>query len=269
MRAEGIPVERLTPEDAAGLFPSLRTDDLAFVLLETEAGALKAARATRALAVAAERRGARIVVGQAERSGEDVVVDGERLSGDRVVWACGPWLPKVFPGTVHLRITRQEAVYFGAPATWSARRVPTWVDYHSAAYGIGDIDGDGFKCAPDFEGDEIDPDAEDRRPSEENVQRARDYIGHRFPALADAPVVQTRVCQYSLTADTRFILAPVPGSDRAWIAGGGSGHGFKHGPTIGAYVADLVEGVAVPDPRFALDERQSDVKLRTAGDPIR
>lgn len=269
MRAEGVPVERLTPEDAAELFPSLATDDLAFVLLETEAGALKANRATRALALQAQRRGARFVTGQAQRDGEDVVVDGERLSADRVVWACGPWLPQVFPGVVDLRITRQEAVYFGASAAWAAGRVPTWVDYDAAAYGIGDIEGDGFKCAPDIEGDEIDPDAEDRRPSEANVQRARDYIARRFPALAGAPVVQTRVCQYSLTADTRFVLAPVPDSDRGWIAGGGSGHGFKHGPSIGAYVADLLEGVEAPDPRFGVGARTSDVKLRTAGDTSR
>jgi sarcosine oxidase len=265
LRAEDIPVERLSPGDAAGLFPSIATDDLAFALLEVEAGAIRADRATRALARRAQRRGARLVVGAAERAGEDVVVDGERLAGDAVVWACGPWLPALFPGVVDVRVTRQEAIYFGAPAAWRADRVPTWVDYDAAAYGIGDIDGDGFKCAPDIEGDEMDPDLEERRPSERNVRRARDYIARRFPALADAPVVQTRVCQYSLTADTRFVLAPLPDAGRTWIAGGGSGHGFKHGPSIGRHAADLVDGTAEPDPAFGLGVRAVGVKLRTAG----
>ncbi|MBW3657180.1 MAG: FAD-dependent oxidoreductase [Actinobacteria bacterium] len=265
LRAAGIPVERLTPEDAARAFPSLATDDLAFVLHEPEAGAIRADRATRALVRQAERRGAEVVVGHAQRAGDGVSVDGARLEADAVVWACGPWLPGLFPGLVHLRITRQEAVYFGAPAAWRASQVPTWVDYDGAAYGTGDIDGHGFKCAPDVEGDELDPDTEDRRPSPFSVERARELIGHRFPALAQAPVVQTRVCQYSLTADTRFVLAPVPEAPGVFVAGGGSGHGFKHGPTIGRVMADLVEGHAAPDPAFGLGPRHAGTKLRTAG----
>ncbi|MBW3619648.1 MAG: FAD-dependent oxidoreductase [Actinobacteria bacterium] len=265
LRDEGIPVEHLTPADAAGAFPSLATDDLAFVLHEPEAGAIRADRATRALVRQAEQRGARVVVGHAQRDGDGVTVDGERLAGDAVVWACGPWLPGLFPGLVDLRITRQEAVYFGASADWRAGRVPTWVDYDGAAYGTGDIDGHGFKCAPDVEGEELDPDTEDRRPSESHVEHAREHIAHRFPALADAPVVQTRVCQYSLTADTRFILAPVPDAAGVFVAGGGSGHGFKHGPTVGRVMADLVEGRAEPDPAFGLGPREVGTKLRTAG----
>lgn len=267
LRAEGIPVERLSPVDAAAAFPSLATDDLAFVLHEPEAGAIRADRATRALVRQAEHRGARVVVGLAQRDGDGdgVTIDGERQHADAVVWACGPWLPGLFPGLVDLRITRQEAVYFGAPADWRAGSVPTWVDYDRAAYGIGDIDGHGFKCAPDVEGDELDPDTADRRPSAFHVGRARDYIARRFPALAGAPVVQTRVCQYSLTADTRFILAPLPDAPHVVLAGGGSGHGFKHGPTVGRHVADLVDGGADPDPAFGLGPRGAGVKLRTAG----
>lgn len=265
LRGESIEVERLTPDDATGLYPSLRTDDLAFVLFEPTAGVLRAARAVRALSDATIDGGAILRPGVARPDGATVVVEDERLDADAVVWACGPWLPTLFPELVTLRVTRQEVAFFGVDHHWRAPGVPAWVDHGGAAYGVGDLDGDGFKCAPDEEGDEVDPDTQDRRPHQDAIDRARDRLAGRFPHLADAPVVQTRVCQYSLTPDTRFIAAPHPEHDGVWIVGGGSGHGFKHGPAMGDHVADLVEGKSEPDPSMGLGDRRGDTKLRTAG----
>lgn len=264
LREEGIAVEHLSGEDATELYPSLRVDDLAFVLLEPDAGVLRAARGVRALAREVVRGGGALLGGQARADGQGAIVGGERLEADAVIWACGPWLPQLFPGLVSLKVTRQEVVFFGADRRWSASEVPAWVDYDGAAYGLGDLDGDGFKCAPDVEGDQVDPDVQDRRPSA-MVDGARERLAWRFPDLADAPIVQTRVCQYSLTPDTRFIAAPHPDHDSVWIVGGGSGHGFKHGPAVGDLVADLVEGQAEPDPAMGLGARDPDAKLRTAG----
>lgn len=101
-------------------------------------------------------------------------------------------------------------------------------------------------------------------PLRSSVATARGLLAGRFPALADAPVAGTATCQYTTTPDTEFVIAPL--DDRsAWIAGGGSGHAFKHGPALGEYIADVVDGTREPDPRFGLGPRPAAGTLRTAG----
>jgi glycine/D-amino acid oxidase-like deaminating enzyme len=266
LAAENVPTERLTPADAASFFPSFDGEGLAFCLLEPEAGVLRARDATRAMVSLARRKGVRFVGGEARaRSGGSVDVEGERLDADVVVWACGPWLAGLFPSHVRLRVTRQEVLHFGAPITWETPPVPAWVDYGAAFYGVGDLDGRGVKVSPDREGPEFDPDRDDRTPSAEAEADARGYLARRFPALADAPLVFSRVCPYALTGDTNFLVARHPEEERVWLLGGGSGHGFKHGPALAEYVAGLLEGDAEPDARFGLGERGPGTSLRTAG----
>lgn len=270
LAAEGIPTERLTPEAAASLFPSFAGDGLAFCLFEPQAGVLRARDATRAIVSLARAKGARFVGGEARPAAAGgVEVEGERLDADAVVWACGPWLAALFPGVARLRVTRQEVLHFGAPIAWETPPVPAWVDYDAAFYGLGDLDGRGVKVSPDREGPEFDPDRDDRAPSDEAAQEARAYLGSRFPALAQAPLVFSRVCPYSLTADTNFLVARHPEREREWLLGGGSGHGFKHGPALGEYVAGLLEGGGEPDARFGVGERSSGRSLRTAGTAAR
>ena len=81
---------------------------------------------------------------------------------------------------------------------------------------------------------------------------ARAYVGYRFPGLENAPLVEARVCQYEESSDGHFILDRHPKLDNVWIAGGGSGHGYKHGPAVGERVAGLVLGKAQIDPVFSL-----------------
>jgi sarcosine oxidase len=266
LAAEGIPTERLTPETAGGLFPSFAGDDLAFCLLEPEAGALRARDATRAVVALARRKGVRFVGGEARPlSGGAVEIGGERLDADVIVWACGAWLAGLFPEQARLRVTRQEVLHFGAPIAWETPPVPAWVDYASAFYGIGDLDGRGVKVSPDQEGPEFDPDRDDRTPTQAAAGAARDYLAHRFPALADAPLVFSRVCPYALTLDTNFLIGRHPDEERVWLLGGGSGHGFKHGPALAEYVAGLLETGDQPDERFGLGVRRPGTSLRTAG----
>lgn len=263
--AEGVPHQRLTLETARDLFPSFDGTGLSFVLYEPAAGILRARDAVGALVEQAVARGATLVRGRAVPDGNGVLVDGERLDADRIVWACGAWLPRVFPELVRLRVTRQDVVYFGADAGWESPPVPGWVDYDAAVYGMGDVDGRGVKVAPDHEGPEFDPDRDSRVPSPENQDAARRAIAQRFPALAEAPLIGARVCPYALTPDTQFLIAPHPEHERVWVLGGGSGHGFKHGPALAEYVLTLLDGSEAPDPRFGLEERRPATKLRTAG----
>jgi glycine/D-amino acid oxidase-like deaminating enzyme len=80
----------------------------------------------------------------------------------------------------------------------------------------------------------------------------RRYLRLRFPALADAPLIRSEVCQYEATPDSHFIVDRHPSHERVWLVGGGSGHGFKMGPVIGQIVASLVLGETSIDPQFAL-----------------
>lgn len=264
LAGEGIPAERVDP---SRLFPSVRDDDLAFALLEPEAGVLRAREATRALVDRAIEAGARLLTDTARPRGERLELEsGGQLEADRVVWACGAWLPRLFPGILDLRITQQDVFFFGASGRWRTPDVPGWVDYEGAAYGVGDVDGRGVKVAPDVEGPEIDPEGADRVPVPEHEQLARQMLAHRFPALAGAPIVGTRTCQYELTRDTRFVCAPHPAhGDVVWLLGGGSGHAFKHGPALAERMETWLAGDEAPDPALAIGARTADVKLRTAG----
>ncbi len=263
LTALGIPTERV---DAADIFPDVRTDDLAFTLYEPEAGVLRAAAGTCVLVDRAVAHGATLTRARARPDGAAVVLDdGRRLEADRVVWACGAWLPALFDGLLTLRITQQDVFWFAAGPKWAMPGIPGWVDYDGAFYGHG-ADGQGVKVAPDAEGPPIDLDAAARVPRPEHEAAARAYLGHRFPALAGAPLTGGRVCQYELTADTRFIIAPHPEHDgRVWMMGGGSGHGFKHAPVLGELMEGWLSDAAAPEPMFSLGERTAGTKLRTAG----
>jgi sarcosine oxidase len=264
LRRLGIPCERVDP---AALFPSFAGEDVAWGLLEPEAGVLWAREATRVLAEQAVAAGAELLLAEARPDGAAVRLDdGRRVEADRVVWACGAWLPSLFPGVVDVRVTQQDVFYFAAGAAWRTPGVPGWVDYDAAAYGTGDLDGRGVKVCSDVEGPPFDAERAERVPLAAHERLARDVLARRFPALAGAPLVGTRVCQYELTADTHFIVAPHPDhGERVWLLGGSSGHGFKHGPALAERLELWLEGAEPPDRRFALGPRAADRGLRTAG----
>jgi sarcosine oxidase len=266
LRAAGIPVERLTPEETERLFPSLRVDDIAFGLLETEGGVLRAGDGVRALVARARARGLRVEQAPATPAGGAVSLsDGRRLEADHVVWACGAWLARLFPQLVPLRITRQDVCLFDVPAGWATPAVPGWLDFDSSFYGHGLVEPHGMKVSNDREGSELDPEVRPERASEESIQRSSEYLAGRFPALAGAPIRSAPVCHYSLTADGGFIFARHPDHERVWLLGGGSGHGYKHGPAIAERVAGVLSGDAEPEPRFGLGAREPSRALRTAG----
>jgi glycine/D-amino acid oxidase-like deaminating enzyme len=257
----GAPTERADPTE---LYPSVAAEDLDFTLLEPEAGVLRAQRAVRALAAQARAHGARIVSAAARPEGAGAVLDdGTSLDADAVVWACGAWLGELFPEVVSLKVTRQEVLFFDGGTEWGAGQ-PAWVDYDGAMYGTADIDGHGFKASLDHEGPAVSPfDALPEGGATEG--EVRSYLSHRFPALAAAALAAARTCRYELTPDTRFIASAHPEHERVWLMGGGSGHGFKHGPALAEAVAAALRGGDQLPERFGLGERSASRSLRTAG----
>jgi glycine/D-amino acid oxidase-like deaminating enzyme len=268
MLAQGIPVERLDVSEAARMFPSLRGDDLAFVLHEPEAGVVRAQKAVQTLARQAVRHGARLVRSRARPDGATVVLEhGSRLEGDRVIWACGAWLAPLFGDLVSLKVTRQELLFLDGGPAWREPSVPAWVDYDHAMYGTSDIDALGVKAALDVEGPPLDPDALlDDRPT--TVGKVRSYVHDRFPALARARLNEARSCRYELSPDSHFIAAPHPAHPEVWLVGGGSGHGFKHGPAMAERIAGALSGGEPLPERFGLGPRVPGRSLRTAGSGV-
>jgi sarcosine oxidase len=266
LRAAGIPVERLEPVEAQRLFPSLRVDDLEYALLEPEAGVLRAGDGVRALVARAREGGLREERALATPAGEAASLpDGRLLAADHVIWACGAWLGRLFPGLVPLRTTRQDVCLFDTPPQWATPPLPGWLDFDSSFYGHGLVEPHGMKVSNDAEGPEVDPDERPEHASAERVRRSRDYLARRFPALAGAGMRSAPVCHYSLTADANFVFARHPDHERVWLLGGGSGHGYKHGPALAEQAAAVLRGEATPEPRFGLTAREPSRALRTAG----
>ena len=186
---------------------------------------------------------------------------GKTVRAGTFVFACGPWLPKLFPDLLGERIfpTRQEVFYFGPPAgeeRFKPPAMPVLVDFAEEIYGLPDFKGRGFKVAPDRHGPRVDPDSLERVVDLESLARVREYVGRRFPALKDAPIMGSEVCQYENTSNGDFLIDRHPDLENVWLVGGGSGHGFKHGPAVGEYVAArIVEGGAV-ETRFRLATKE-------------
>jgi sarcosine oxidase len=246
----GVAFHRLTPADLTRSFPQFRFREERMGLFEPESGALLARRAVQAVVAEAVREGVEYK--------EEAV--GGRGGAGTIVYACGPWLPKIFPEILggRIRVTRQEVFFFGTPAgdrSYAPPHMPVWADItdEHSAYTIPELENRGFKLAFDRHGPEFDPDTGDRVVL--GVDAARAFLAKRFPGLAGAPLVESRVCQYENTSTGDFLIDRHPGFQNVWLVGGGSGHGFKHGPAVGEHVCALVEGKATVEPRFSLESK--------------
>lgn len=270
-RRVGIPLEVLERAALAKRFPQIVWEGVELGLYEPDRGVLMARRAVQTLvqefvAAGGEYRQASILPPQPDASFDSIrTSDGDTLSATRFVFACGPWLPKVFPEILGQRIfpTRQE-VFFFAPEAGDARfgpaHLPGWADFNNGDifYGMPDLEARGFKIAHDQHGPPIDPDSGDRMPSPQAIAEVREYMKRRFPAIANRPLVESRVCQYENSSNGDFLIDRHPQWENVVLVGAGSGHGFKHGPAVGRYAAALVNGTNKSiEPRFSLQSKSA------------
>ena len=260
-----LPLEELDRAALARRWPQVSWDGVEVGLFEPDLGALMARRAVQTLvrelvAAGGDYRLAAVAApGDAAADGLRTAA-GETLRAEHYVFACGPWLPKVFPSLLGTRIfpTRQEVFFFAPPAgdaRFQAAGLPGWADFNDGDifYGFPDLEARGFKIAHDRHGERFDPDSGDRRPSAAGLETVRAYMARRFPALAGAPLTEARVCQYENSSNGDLLVDRHPRRPDILLVGGGSGHGFKHGPAVGRYAADLLLGrLARPEPRFSL-----------------
>ncbi len=253
LKDAGIPFEQLSVAELTKRWPQISFQNVEWGIYEPQSGYLLARTSAQEvvaqfIAEGGEYRQAAVAASNLD--GGDwsslPLSDGSKLTADRYVFACGPWLGKLFPKTVgpHLVATKQDVFFFGTPAgdvRYNEGNVPVWADHSDHfMYGIPGNQGRGFKLADDTRGPEFDPTSGQRLVSEDRLAEARRYLAYRFPGMKDAPLVETRVCQYENTTDHNFIVDRHPANQNVWIVGGGSGHGFKHGPALGEMAARLV-----------------------------
>lgn len=265
-RALNIPIEKISPSDMAKRWPQINFDGIAVGMMQPTMGALMARRSVQALTLEFIEKGGefrQFAVDPPQSTHtllEGVTGNGgETICAEQYIFACGPWLPKLFPNVIGERIipTRQEVFFFSPEAgdtRFEGANLPAWVDVSSKDlhYGFPNIESRGFKIALDGHGSAYDPDTGERKITNQGLADVRAYLARRFPDLARRPLAESRVCQYENSDNGHLLIDQHPTWSNSWIVGGGSGHGFKHGPAVGRYVTNLVLGTGKVEPDFAI-----------------
>jgi glycine/D-amino acid oxidase-like deaminating enzyme len=271
LRKLGVVFEDYSPEDVERRYPQIKAQGTG-AIFEPNSGALMAREAVQEVVAQMVKEGgtyrhAAVKPPRGKRHLEEILLgDSQKISAETYVFACGPWLGKLFPEILGHRIfpTRQDVLFFGIPpgdSRFEPPQLPVWIDFSDGRgmYGFPDLATRGFKVAFDLHGPPFDPDSGERLVSKEQIETGRAYIAERFPGLQHAPLVDSRVCQYENTSNGDFVIDRHPEFDNVWVVGGGSGHGFKHGPVVGEYTAARVMGRDDPpvEPRFSLASKST------------
>ena len=270
-RRLGLPTALLDAAEMRRRFPGLDFTAIAAGLYEPGFGALMARRAVQSLVAEFVGQGGAYRQAQvAPPDGAETALtelrlgNGDTLRAANFVFACGAWLGRLFPDLLGRRIfpTRQEIFFFAPPPgdrDFAPGRLPGWADFNHGDmyYGFPDLEGRGVKVAHDRHGPPVDPDAGDRIPSAAALTEVRAFMARRLPALADRPLNEARVCQYENSSNGDFLIDRHPAWVNVVLVGAGSGHGFKHGPAVGRYAADLLlDRLDAPEPRFSLASKR-------------
>lgn len=250
--------EYISRDDLRKRYPLIQSGDLHHAYLDPFGGYLKARESCLAVAEAFGQEGGTYVQAFvrpgniSNNTMNDLALsNGVTLQADAYLFACGSWMGQVFPDVLGSAITctKQEAYYFGVPREDSLAydALPAWVDVDGDDYyyGIPGNTNRGFKIGVDRRGEPFNPSTGDRVHNPDVLARARKFISRRFPGLKHAPLVENRVCPYENSPDGNFVFEKHPEAENVIFLGGGSGHGFKHGPALGELVAEkLIERLA-------------------------
>lgn len=264
LQEAGLLTHQWTVDEASKKYPQINFADVKKIVHEEEAGYLVARQSCALVLEIFRQEGGQYSLSFVKPGAiqdaamENIVLsDGSKFRADAYVFACGPWLGQLFPDAIGnlIRPSRQEVFFFGTPAgdrRFYEERTPVWIDFgKQLIYGIPGNERRGMKIADDSHGPDFDPTSGERTVTTEGLNAARSFLEYRFPDLKGAPLVESRVCQYENSPDGHFLIDRHPQAMNVWIVGGGSGHGFKMGPALGEYVADLVLEKKAIDPFFS------------------
>jgi sarcosine oxidase len=268
LRAAKIKYQELSPAQMRKRWPQINYKGIEWGIFEPECGYLDARTSCTAVVQALERAEGEYRQNAVAHSHQPfpenqrgiLLSDGSFLAADFYVFACGPWMGTLFSTRLGslIRATKQDVFFFGTGSrdsiNFSEAHLPVWADHHGKfLYGIPGNGRRGFKIADDTRGPGFDPTNGERVVNPQTLKEIREYVAFRFPALKNAPLLETRVCQYEQTPDSHFIIDRLPGHENVWLLGGGSGHGFKHGPAIGEMMAELILKDREPTAIWRLD----------------
>jgi len=245
----GVPYYRFAADDIRHHFPQFQTPDIAYALYEPEAGMVMAHRAVISTVALFQKLGGTLKRGRVETdSDERLMLDGKSLQADVIVVATGPWMAEMYPRTINPMSTIMgiNVLYTSTPDgddSFDHTRMPCWIDHGMGSFGLPSAEGSGVKAAVVIPNEPIDINNDERLIRRESLAKTRTYIRKRLPGLIGQRVVDSKFNQVILTPDTHFVVDWHPAHDNVLLAGGCSGHLFKHGPTFG----DFSAGVALKE----------------------
>jgi glycine/D-amino acid oxidase-like deaminating enzyme len=250
----GRKFERITSAQLRQRFPAWNADLHWDGILDPDGGYAESGRVVAALVHRAKSLGVELREGAAFSSLDEndsrmkgvVLDDGQRIAGDFVVVATGAWTPFVLPFTKTFFRATGHPVFHLKPSTpelFLPKHFPVFgADITRTGYYGFPLNRDGVvKVANHGPGREMSPDSPMRAVTPEEESNLREFLSWSFPALADAPIVYTRICLYCDTNDGDFWIAPDPERPGLIVAAGDNGHGFKFAPVLGELIADAVE----------------------------
>jgi sarcosine oxidase len=267
----GIRHDVLSGDEVRYRYPQMKLDDIEIALFEHDAGVVRARRACEAVAELFRQEGGTIVHARAtgpqgaSRVDSIALEPGGSISADAYVFACGPWLWKVFPEVLgnRMRTPMGHVYYFGTPTgdnRFTHPNMPSWNFPGVTGWPALEPDNRGFRIRTGGRG-HTDPDTVERWIDPAQFDRPRELLATRFPDMVGVPLLETRACHYESSISRNFIIDRLPGHDNVWIAGAGNAEGFKMGPVIGEYVANRVLGTPTApglDEQFRIPDAEYD-----------
>ena len=219
----GLKVDQLSNGDAKERYPQVNFDDVQSIYIEQEAGYLKAREACRVVCQKFQEAGGtyqQLAVKPGFNDRGEIehlnLSNGEKLVADEYVFACGPWLPELFPDVIGsgISISRQEVYYFGTPAgveSFDAGKFPAWLNFDEPLhYGVPAVDRRGFKICNDSRGESMHPTHDSRVPSGEGIEKARQFLGQPVPSTERCPV--GRITSLPIQQQSRWAFGDRPTS---------------------------------------------------------
>ncbi len=251
LQARGAGTEVLSASEARRRFPQIRVADHEVCIYDRWAGYIESGRAVSLMAGMARdggvevREGARVSSLEERSSNVEVISSGGPATFDRVVVAAGVWVGRLLPEIGdHVKITHQEMLLIEPlnPDRFAREVMPCWgVDPDGEGwYGFPMLREGYVKVSREPLGDTVDPDV-DRLGTPEFAEETMAFLRERIPEMAEGKIVGGRSCLYTATPDDHYIVDWAPGRTRVLVAGGGSGHGFKVGASIGPVIADALQ----------------------------
>jgi len=254
LKKRGHKIERMNSARFWKRFPAWNPELYLDGVLELEAGYAESGRVVSTLVRRAKSLGIELREGVRFSQLDDddrrvkgiVLDDGQRIAGDIVVMAVGAWTPYLLPFTKKFFRSSGQPVFHlkpQQPDLFAPQRFPVFgADITTTGYYGFPINRDGLvKIANHGPGREMSPESTERAVTAEDEKNLREFLATTFPALADAPIVYSRVCMYCDTHNGHFWIARDPEREGLVIAAGDCGHGFKFAPVLGEIVADSVE----------------------------